>query len=168
MESIPHSMDSIFKKYGVHPPFHGKIMESIPHSMDSIWNFWNPPPLPWIPYGLSRGRVKYRHSIRFFLFTWFPVYMYLMCVPENIPLPVVRTVTMEVLRTGAYVKVSVRGFWTDLGVVSFEGYTIHRFPMRKVSPGSILLPPTLWRSWIGSPIGVVDEVNTTVLLPFFI
>ena len=32
MESIPHSMESILKKHGVHPPFHGKSMESIPHS----------------------------------------------------------------------------------------------------------------------------------------
>ena len=55
MESIPHFMDSILKKYGVHPPFHGKIMESIPHSMDSIWNFWNPPPLPWIPNTHNNG-----------------------------------------------------------------------------------------------------------------
>ena len=94
--------------------------------------------------------------------------MYLMCVPENIPLPVVRTVTMEVLRAGAYVAVSVRGFWTNLGVVSFEGYAIRCFPMRKVGLGGILLPPTSWRSWIGSPIGVVDEVNAAVLLPFFV
>ena len=75
---------------------------------------------------------------------------------------------MEVLRAGAYVTVSVRGFWTDLGVVSFEGYAIRRFPMRKVGFSGILLSPTLWRSWIGSPIGVVDEVNATVLLPFFV
>ena len=45
MESIPHPMESILKKYEVHPPFHGKSMESIPHSMDSIW--------------INLGRVKY-------------------------------------------------------------------------------------------------------------
>ena len=94
--------------------------------------------------------------------------MYLMCIPENIPLCVVGAVTMEVLRTGAYATVSVRGFWTNLGVISFEGYAIHWFPMRKVSLGGILLPPTLWRAWIGSSIGVVDKINTTVLLPFFV
>ena len=75
---------------------------------------------------------------------------------------------MEVLRTGAYVTISVRGFWTNLGVISFEGYTIHRFLKRKVSLGGILLPPISWRLWIRSSIGVVDEVNTTVLLPFFV
>ena len=75
---------------------------------------------------------------------------------------------MEVLRAGAYVTVSVRGFWTNLGVVSFEGYAIRRFPMRKVGLGGVLLPPTSWRSFIGSPIGVVNEVNAMVLLPFFV
>ena len=78
MESIPHS---IFKKYGVHPPFHGKIMESIHHSMESIPHFmdsifkksgvhppvhgfhppfhgihlknvWSPSPIPWKKYGV--------------------------------------------------------------------------------------------------------------------
>ena len=36
-------MESIYKKYGVHPPFHGihlkKSMESIPQSMESIPHF---------------------------------------------------------------------------------------------------------------------------------
>ena len=55
MESIPHSMESIHQKYGIHPPFHGihppfhgihlEFLQSTPHSMHSIWN--NP------------GRVKY-------------------------------------------------------------------------------------------------------------
>ena len=51
MESIPHSMDSILKKYGVHPQFHGfhlEFLESTPHSMDSIW--------------IIPGRVKYSYT----------------------------------------------------------------------------------------------------------
>ena len=42
MKSIPHSMESILKNYGVHPPFHGKTMESLwkVHGihLEKVWN----------------------------------------------------------------------------------------------------------------------------------
>ena len=54
MESIPHPMESIHQNYGIHPPFHGihlEFLQSTPHSMDSIW--------------INPGRVKYWLSYQF-------------------------------------------------------------------------------------------------------
>ena len=50
MESIPHFMDSILKKYGVHPPVHGI---HLPLHAFHLKKVWSPSPIPWIPSGIS-------------------------------------------------------------------------------------------------------------------
>ena len=57
MRKLMLSEESILKKYGVHPPFHGKSIESIWKMYGihppKVWNPspipWNPSPIPWSP-----------------------------------------------------------------------------------------------------------------------
>ena len=57
-------MKKVKKKYGIHPPFHGKSMESIPYSILKkhgihsqshgihLEKVWSPSPIPWKRYGI--------------------------------------------------------------------------------------------------------------------
>jgi hypothetical protein len=90
--------------------------------------------------------------------------MYLMRVPKDVPFPVMGTITMKVFRTGAYITVPMGGFRTDFSVIPFEGYAVPRLPMREILFDCTLLLIGPLRFLVGSSIGVIDEINATILI----
>ena len=68
--------------------------------------------------------------------------MYLMHIPKCVPFPIVRAIVMKNFGAGAYIAVTMRGFWADLGVVLLEGHAIHFFPVREVHFSCIILAQT--------------------------